>query len=319
MQSEFLMAGKSVLHTCVEWGDSRLFMLVLKASRMDVNSYTKGPSTLLHIAADLGRVDLMHCLLKAGALHSLTEHTHEMTAMHLAAQRKSVAGLRLLCEVGAGLNVTDRAGMTPLHIAAQKGDTEAVRFLLERGARMNLRDANGDTALDVAIEEGNTLVSTLIEEHQVHLLRVKADRENEIAAQARQAQERINEEKNRLAYLKVVLAQMRTPILPSAPTACFERALIPSGPASVNFAFGADRENACEELPAEPQMWLLRVLLHLSFAAALAPLVSSAALLGVREALQCLWRLLNGTGGKINDAASDKKLCWKETMRQCWA
>ncbi|KAK3266414.1 hypothetical protein CYMTET_24961 [Cymbomonas tetramitiformis] len=96
--------------------------------------------------------------------------------------------------------------------AIGQGDTEAVRFLLERGARMNLRDANGDTALDVAIEEGNTLVSTLIEEHQVHLLRVKADRENEIAAQARQAQERINEEKNRLAYLKVeeINAQLQT-------------------------------------------------------------------------------------------------------------
>ena len=59
---------------------------------------------------------------------------------------------RILIELGAAVNLTDRYGQTALMYAAQKGLADIASLLLKNGADVNASDtADGFTAMDWAI------------------------------------------------------------------------------------------------------------------------------------------------------------------------
>lgn len=79
----------------------------------------------------------------------LLEATHGDTLLH---ESKAEA----LLELGARLNVADRAGRTPLHIAAERDRTPLVRLFLKHGGDEDARDRTGATPLLLACRSAGT-------------------------------------------------------------------------------------------------------------------------------------------------------------------
>jgi hypothetical protein len=86
------------------------------------------------------------------------------TALHSAAIRGQENIIRKLLELGADLNVRDKALNTPLILATQKGHLRAVYILMRAGADPSLRSKYGQTAYDVARYRGYLRIARLFEE-----------------------------------------------------------------------------------------------------------------------------------------------------------
>ena len=151
--------------------------------------------TPLHIASQIGHVDAIKALLKAGAnpnlqlklfppYRSLRDDRGAdgllsvgSTPLLRAAKGGDIEAITLLLAHGARVDLPTATGVTPLMAAAGNGSTnldtrgryktetqanEAVQRLLAAGANINAQDRSGQTALHGAATWGwNTLVRTL--------------------------------------------------------------------------------------------------------------------------------------------------------------
>ncbi|GAB1210825.1 hypothetical protein APSETT445_009623 [Aspergillus pseudonomiae] len=123
-------------------------------------SYTSLPSAIrapdlsgwsaIHIAADSESVEMVKWLLKEGALVDVETlgHPHPgRTALHLAASKRSDAGVRMvrvLIEGGAKATARTRhGGNSPLHYAIDGRSVETVKALLNAGADPNTTSSSG--------------------------------------------------------------------------------------------------------------------------------------------------------------------------------
>lgn len=86
------------------------------------------------------------------------------TALRAAAQENQVETVKLLCEMGANVNV--QGDDTPLYIAAAEGHLEVVKVLINYGADVNLRLKDSSTPLQSACTWGNYEVAKYLLEHE---------------------------------------------------------------------------------------------------------------------------------------------------------
>ena len=190
--------GNTPLH-CVSEGDdlggdniarSDIARLLLEHGA-NVNAQENTHSTPLHLAAQYGRVEVLHVLLEHVAIPGTVDDEsksafHEYvnvqdedgnTPLHLASEGLLQRGrnislsfsnvARLLLKYGADVNALESNQSTPLHVAAECGTIEVVRVLLEHVADLaaedddrktavseyvNARDAGGKTPLDLVYE-----------------------------------------------------------------------------------------------------------------------------------------------------------------------
>ncbi len=63
-----------------------------------------------------------------------------MTPLHVALDMGHVDIARLLLKHGADMNSRDNSRNTPLHLASEYGHLETVRLLVERGANIDAED-----------------------------------------------------------------------------------------------------------------------------------------------------------------------------------
>ena len=138
---------------------------LLSAKDIDINAKSAPPegNTALHMAAKLGKTDLLEVLLDHGADINAINAT-EQTALMVGA-RCSPADMnyqqvmRKLIERGANVEMVDKNGDTALIIAAIPSNegTEILQLLLEKGVQTNTINIAGSTALITAAYWGNTL------------------------------------------------------------------------------------------------------------------------------------------------------------------
>lgn len=84
------------------------------------------------------------------------------TALHLAASKGDVEGVRKLLAQGADPNLKDNAGWTPLHEACNVGHLGVVEELLQQGALLNTPGYQNDSPLHDAIRSGHIAVVRLL-------------------------------------------------------------------------------------------------------------------------------------------------------------
>uniref|UniRef100_A0A915BY06 Acyl-CoA-binding domain-containing protein 6 n=2 Tax=Parascaris univalens TaxID=6257 RepID=A0A915BY06_PARUN len=100
-------------------------------------------------AGNMGRVLEM---LKANKELLVERDENQVTALHHAADRGNVELIECLLEAGADVSIQDYDGQTPLHYAVSCSHQDAVRSLLKHGADPTIADFEGNCVLDTVTD-----------------------------------------------------------------------------------------------------------------------------------------------------------------------
>lgn len=117
---------------------------------------------ILHVAARMGRLEIMQALIAAGA------EVEELDREHVSALRKCsrlglLAPSRLLIEAGSSLFETDATGDTLLHNCCARGRKgasfrEIAELLIQKGAKVDARNERGETPMHHAARYGGAMM-----------------------------------------------------------------------------------------------------------------------------------------------------------------
>ncbi|KAI4381607.1 hypothetical protein MLD38_007668 [Melastoma candidum] len=108
-------------------------------------------NTLLHLAIEAGRADLVQLLLEFEPDIEATGRTR--SPLEAAAARGEALISELLLARGASTGRSEISTGGPIHLAVYGGHTDILKLLLEKGAEVDERNRDGKTALHIAIEE----------------------------------------------------------------------------------------------------------------------------------------------------------------------
>jgi ankyrin repeat protein len=108
--------------------------------------------TALHIASNMGHLDLMKDLIKAHADVNLANHVGSTPLME-AAIMANVKACTLLLENKADHAALNKKGMSAMHCAAIRGFDQVVSELIKFGADINIPGKDGMTPLHLAAQK----------------------------------------------------------------------------------------------------------------------------------------------------------------------
>jgi len=159
-------SGETALHIAAELGKVDVVEALLATDKreinaLEINAMDNAGRTPLHSAAERGRSEVVKLLLAAGADRDAQNHSQE-TPMHLAARIGQVEVVKLLLDAGADKDTQDEDGDTPLHMAARAGEVQVVELLLEEEAEKDAQGMNGLTPLHYAAGIGHVEVVELL-------------------------------------------------------------------------------------------------------------------------------------------------------------
>lgn len=86
------------------------------------------------------------------------------SALIYACENGYAESARVLFQHNADPNFTDRDGNLPIHVLANAKNPAMVKLLVDAGARLNARDRRGDTALEIAQRAGNEPMAKALEQ-----------------------------------------------------------------------------------------------------------------------------------------------------------
>jgi len=137
--------------------------LALIRQRTPVRQAEPDGTTPLHWAVDVGDLELVQALLRAGATNAANRYG--TTPLELAAENGNARIIDALLSAGADAKGATVEGETVLMTASRTGNVEAMRMLLARGADPNAQERwFGETALMWAAAENHAeAVKLLIE------------------------------------------------------------------------------------------------------------------------------------------------------------
>jgi hemoglobin len=157
-----------LLARMIESGRARLIAFALDAVQSDPSLATRrfADSTLLHVAAGAGRLEMVSLLLRLGVDPNLAGRSDRTPLYCVANECVSETGPEIVrALVRAGAHVNAPSGVTQanaLHAVARRGNVEIARALLDSGAAINARDRKGDTPLQRAINCRKTEVAQFL-------------------------------------------------------------------------------------------------------------------------------------------------------------
>ncbi|KAK3239920.1 hypothetical protein CYMTET_50186 [Cymbomonas tetramitiformis] len=153
----------SAVHEAARHGDLELLRLLLvtlgEESSIRLNAFHETP---LHIAAELGHVECVECLLHSGA-DVRADDENGVTPLHLASEKGHSDVISVLLSWGAEVNAKEDLGQTALMEAARAGHVQACRELLAQPfILVDAGDDTGATALISAARAGHVAVVSLL-------------------------------------------------------------------------------------------------------------------------------------------------------------
>ena len=120
--------------------------------RLDVNAVNSLQESLLHVAAEHGRLPLLGLLLRRGARTDLRDREGR-TPLHRAAHRGHGEVVRALGKAGAWLYTSDARRRNPGHLAAANEDSDCARALVTEERSRGVEDQTEPTFLHRAAQE----------------------------------------------------------------------------------------------------------------------------------------------------------------------
>ncbi|XP_014209507.1 transient receptor potential channel pyrexia-like, partial [Copidosoma floridanum] len=158
------LGEETVLHAAARNGSGRVLGL-LAPSSPHLNALDGTGFAAIHYAAERDDVEGLRALLKAGCLVDMFTRRGE-TALQLTAEAGYPESLKVLLESGANPGLRNRRGQTALHLAARTHSVECVVSLLNHGGSdPNSQDNDGRTPLHVAL--GRSMLSYDVAEELV--------------------------------------------------------------------------------------------------------------------------------------------------------
>ena len=167
-------AYRTPLHIATYSGRVELIRALLD-SNATTNSKNNRGRTPLHAVAEGGHnyfrgngVLVAQLLLGRGADVDVPDD-HNQTPLHLASNLGRVEIARVLLNAGAKVNTKDDQSQTPLHLVSrssycsQGGGVHLAQILLKYGADVNVQDKNNATPLDLSLYHGKTKVTSLLQ------------------------------------------------------------------------------------------------------------------------------------------------------------
>ena len=113
--------------------------------------------TLLHLAAEFGRVDVVEHLINDAKCPIDVVDCRQGPALLEAAAAGQIATIEWFVANGANLHVADERGDTALHVAAGHGQLDTVKWLLEHGCKVDAVTKKGITPFLYAAAKGKVL------------------------------------------------------------------------------------------------------------------------------------------------------------------
>lgn len=127
--------------------------ILLERADLDVNLMNYEDLPPLYYACKYTTGRIVSKLLKCGADPYVLCGKEGATLLHLACESGKMDIIEVLVASGADVNAANAHSMTPLHIACNKHDEELIRYLLENGADPMARDKDGNTPLHLLVKE----------------------------------------------------------------------------------------------------------------------------------------------------------------------
>lgn len=157
---------------------------------LSVDMVDANDMTMLHHAANEGRLQVVTLLLELGANPNLQKPDAGFTPLHYATYRTNPSIVKALLAGNASPHIHARGQGTPLHMAAFGGDAESIELLVNAGADVFLK--HGDL-LPIDIVEIRYADKFNFHRHRYPdakdmLVKKMAERETVLAAQALQRQ-----------------------------------------------------------------------------------------------------------------------------------
>jgi ankyrin repeat protein len=140
---------RGIVHMAVAADQPGVARLFVGELGLDPNALDARGMTPLHIACEIGAVEIGEFLIGAGAAVSDARNLGGWTPLHFAANSGHPGLTRSLIRVGAPIDAADGQGWTPMHLAARAGDMKMMRVLAESGASLELTDWEGLTPLEI--------------------------------------------------------------------------------------------------------------------------------------------------------------------------
>lgn len=107
--------------------------------------------SLIEIAVYIDDIDIVSCLLATNKIDINLETPELFSLLHIAAQAGRLEMTKFLCDKGADINTRNEFGSKPIHHAAREGHIQIVEFYLNKGLSVNECAFNGRTLLHSAV------------------------------------------------------------------------------------------------------------------------------------------------------------------------
>ncbi|TPX09857.1 uncharacterized protein E0L32_008879 [Thyridium curvatum] len=152
-----------LLCVCAVIGSSTLTNHLLSQSISQINSPDRFGRTALDLAFREGSEDVIHALLSCPGVDLININNARVSALHNCAHfRMTCLAAKFLEHYRIDVNLQDSLGRTALHLAAEARSRAIVRLLLKHGADVLVQDYQGNTALHAAIKAGDTVICDIM-------------------------------------------------------------------------------------------------------------------------------------------------------------
>ncbi|XP_059146009.1 putative ankyrin repeat protein RF_0381 [Physella acuta] len=123
---------------------------------------TNGDFPLLLAVKNYDSLEITEALLQAGA--NVNQLNNDgVSALHVAAQSRSLSKVKLLLAQGSDVNIKTTTEQTPLQYAFSSPDPQIIQHLVEQGASVNVVDYRGNTPLLLASSlENDAVIKSIV-------------------------------------------------------------------------------------------------------------------------------------------------------------